>query len=64
MVDRDAQLGNKTINEHKENVVNIKMVVLLAGREAGVIGMEHLARLPWWLATFYDTGGGPYGFLP
>lgn len=64
MVDRDAHLGDKAINKHKENITNIKIVVICGGRKAVVIGMGHLDRFLWWSAMFYEMAGGLHGCLP
>lgn len=64
MVDRDAHLGEKTINKHKENIIiNIKKVATFGGRKSTVIGLGHFHRIPQWQEKLYDVGSGVHGCL-
>lgn len=45
MVDRDAHLGDKTINRHKENIININKGATFGGRKAVGGRLGHLDRL-------------------
>lgn len=54
----DAHMGDKIINKHKENIVNIKKVATFVWKKAAVIGMRDLERLLLRPAKVYDVCGG------